>query len=98
MTRNHLVFLAAVTGAVLATQAQAAGTIDFSKAEGVATGVLASLRGTFATVFFGVAFVITGFMAAFNRLSWLWVTMVVVGAFLVFAGPGIVTNLKTAFS
>lgn len=75
-----------------------AQTIDFGKAEGVATGFLASLRGVFATAFFGIAFVITGFLAAFNRISWAWVALVVVGAFLVFAGPAIVANLRAAFS
>jgi type IV secretion system protein VirB2 len=73
-------------------------TIDFGKAEGVATGFLASLRGVFATAFFGIAFVVTGFLAAFNRISWAWVALVVVGAFLVFAGPAIVANLRAAFS
>jgi type IV secretion system protein VirB2 len=75
-----------------------AQTIDFGSAEGVATGVLASLRGVFATAFFGIAFVVTGFLAAFNRISWAWVALVVVGAFLVFAGPAIVANLRAAFS
>jgi type IV secretion system protein VirB2 len=75
-----------------------AQTIDFSDAEGVATGMLASLRGVFATAFFGIAFVVTGFLAAFNRISWAWVALVVVGAFLVFAGPAIVANLRAAFS
>ena len=36
----------------------------------VATGILASFRGTLATAFFGIAFVVTGFFAAFNRISW----------------------------
>lgn len=86
--------------AAIAIQANVAlaQTIDFSDAEGVATGVLASLRGVFATAFFGIAFVVTGFLAAFNRISWAWVALVVVGAFLVFAGPAIVANLRGAFS
>ena len=75
-----------------------AQTINFTKAEGVATGVLAALRGAFSTAFFGIAFVVTGFMAAFNRISWAWVALVVVGAFLVFAGPTVVANLRGAFS
>jgi type IV secretory pathway VirB2 component (pilin) len=60
--------------------------------------VLASFRGTLATAFFGIAFVVTGFLAAFNRISWAWVALVVVGAFLVFAGPAIVANLRSSFS
>jgi type IV secretion system protein VirB2 len=84
--------------AVIHTDVALAQTIDFGKAEGVATGFLASLRGVFATAFFGIAFVVTGFLAAFNRISWAWVALVVVGAFLVFAGPAIVANLRAAFS
>lgn len=96
ITPVFLLFLAAA----ITVQANAAlsQTIDFSDAEGVATGVLASLRGVFATAFFGIAFVVTGFLAAFNRISWAWVALVVVGAFLVFAGPAIVANLRAAFS
>lgn len=75
-----------------------AQTINFGKAEAVTTGVLATLRGTFSTAFFGIAFVVTGFMAAFNRISWAWVALVVVGAFFVFAGPAVVANLRSAFS
>lgn len=95
----HLAFVV-VLSATIALQANnvLAQTIDFSDAEGVATGVLASLRGVFATAFFGIAFVVTGFLAAFNRISWAWVALVVVGAFLVFAGPAIVANLRAAFS
>lgn len=80
------------------TEPTLAQTINFSKAEGVATGVLTTLRGAFSTAFFGIAFVVTGFMAAFNRISWAWVALVVVGAFFVFAGPAIVANLRSAFS
>lgn len=72
--------------------------VVFTKAENVATGLLASFRGTLATAFFGIAFVVTGFFAAFNRISWAWVALVVVGAFLVFAGPAIVANLRSSFS
>jgi len=97
MITTALLFLLAAAFTVQ-TDAALAQTIDFSDAEGVATGVLASLRGVFATAFFGIAFVVTGFLAAFNRISWAWVALVVVGAFLVFAGPAIVANLRAAFS
>ena len=95
---NMFIILGACALSLALSHPAVAGTISFSKAEAVATGVLASLRGTFATVFFGIAFVVTGFMAAFNRISWAWVALVVVGAFLVFAGPAIVANLKAAFA
>ncbi|NEY92024.1 TrbC/VirB2 family protein [Tabrizicola oligotrophica] len=99
MTYRQIAFVLSASALVLAvTQPALAQTIDFSKAEGVTTGVLTTLRGAFSTAFFGIAFVVTGFMAAFNRISWAWVALVVVGAFFVFAGPAIVANLRSAFS
>lgn len=83
---------------MLAQAEPAFAQVAFDKAETVATGLLAPLRGTLATAFFGIAFVVTGFLAAFNRISWAWVALVVVGAFLVFAGPAIVANLRASFS
>ena len=83
---------------MVGNDALAAGGIDFGKAEEVGTGLVASFRGTFATIFFSIAFVATGFFAAFNKISWGWVVGVVLGAFLVFAGPAIVANLRAAFS
>ena len=83
---------------VLAQSEPALAQVVFTKAERVATGVLASFRGVLATAFFGIAFVVTGFLAAFNRISWAWVALVVVGAFLVFAGPAIVPHLRSSFS
>ena len=98
LTATHAALGAAILIALSIADQGFAQTVDFGKAEGVATGVLASLRGVFATAFFGIAFVVTGFLAAFNRISWAWVALVVVGAFLVFAGPAIVANLRAAFS
>jgi len=83
---------------MLASAEPAMAQVAFDKAETVATGLLASFRGTLATAFFGIAFVVTGFLAAFNRISWAWVALVVVGAFLVFAGSAIVANLRASFS
>lgn len=98
-TYRQIAFLLSASALLLTiTQPAVAQTIDFSKAEGVTTGVLTTLRGAFSTAFFGIAFVVTGFMAAFNRISWAWVALVVVGAFFVFAGPAIVANLRSAFS
>lgn len=91
--------LALLAGLVTLSQVEPVlANIVFTKAENVATGVLDSFRGTLATAFFGIAFVVTGFLAAFNRISWAWVSLVVVGAFLVFAGPAIVANLRSSFS
>ena len=50
----------------LAQSEPALAQVVFTKAETVATGVLASFRGTLATAFFGIAFVVTGFLAAYN--------------------------------
>ena len=44
----------------------------------------------FATALFGIAFVVSGFLAVFSLISWAWVALVVVGAFLVCAGPAII--------
>ena len=98
LTPLHVAVAAAIIIALSIADQGFAQTVNFGKAEGVATGVLASLRGVFATAFFGIAFVVTGFLAAFNRISWAWVALVVVGAFLVFAGPAVVANLRAAFS
>ena len=83
---------------ILTATEPAMAQVVFTKAETVATGILASFRGTLATAFFGIAFVVTGFLAAFNRISWAWVALVVVGAFMVFAGPAVVANLRSSFS
>ena len=99
MKPTELALLGLTFCTLLIVQAEPAlAQVVFTKAERVATGVLASFRGTLATAFFGIAFVVTGFLAAFNRISWAWVALVVVGAFLVFAGPAIVANLRSSFS
>ena len=56
------------------------------------------IRGNIATVFFTVAIVLAGFAAAFNKISWMWVLMIAVGALLVFGAPGFVADLKAVFS
>lgn len=97
MQKSYLALLGLIS-CTLMTADPALAQVVFNKAENVATGLLASFRGTLATAFFGIAFVVTGFFAAFNRISWAWVALVVVGAFLVFAGPAIVANLRSSFS
>ena len=86
------VFAAALTS-LCARPALAA--IDFSKAEGLATSLATSLGGTFATAFFVIALIVAGFLAAFNRISWGWVGLIIVGGFLVFGAPQIVANLRS---
>ena len=99
MRTTHLALLGlSLCTLLLANADPATAQVVFTKAERVATGLLASFRGTLATAFFGIAFVVTGFLAAFNRISWAWVALVVVGAFMVFAGPAVVANLRSSFS
>ncbi len=60
--RNEQVALLGLTlcTLVLAQAEPALAQVVFTKAETVATGILASFRGTLATAFFGIAFVVTG--------------------------------------
>ncbi|WP_299592934.1 TrbC/VirB2 family protein [uncultured Tateyamaria sp.] len=83
---------------LVAANTSLAQTIDFSDAETLGTGFVASMRGTIATIAFSVAFIVTGFLAMMNKISWFWLFGVVLGAFLVFGGPGIVANLRAAFT
>ena len=77
-----------------APSAQAA--INFTKAEALATSIGTSLGGVLATAFFTIAIIIAGFLAAFNRISWMWVGLIVVGGFLVFGGPTLVADLRAS--
>lgn len=70
--------------------------IDFSKAENLTTSIASSLGGVFATAFFTIALIVAGFLAAFNRISWMWVGLIIVGGFLVFGGPNLVANLRAS--
>ena len=47
-------------------------------------------------VLIGIAIIIAGFLAAFNRISWMWVGLIVVGGFLVFGGPTLVADLRAS--
>lgn len=94
---NYAIALAAVSLVVFADSALAQA-IDFSKAEATGTSFIGSLRGTIATIFFTLALIVTGFLAAFNKIQWFWFFGVLIGAFLVFASPALVANLRAAFS
>lgn len=98
MSKTQMALMGLTLCTLILAMEPAMAQVVFTKAETVATGLLASFRGTLATAFFGIAFVVTGFLAAFNRISWAWVALVVVGAFLVFAGPAVVANLRSSFS
>ena len=74
--------LAALLVTVVAGDALAQSGVDFSKADTVGNDFVAWIRGNIATVFFTVALVLAGFAAAFNKISWMWVLMIAVGALL----------------
>ncbi len=88
----------ALVGSVLVVSEPAMAQVDFSKAEDVGEGFIASLRGKLATVILSLGFIITGYLASVNKISWGWVWGIVLAAFFIFAGPTIVDNLRAAFS
>ncbi len=92
--RAFAAFLAAPALALSASQVFAA--INFTKAEALTTSIATSLGGVFATAFFTIALIVAGFLAAFNRISWMWVGLIVVGGFLVFGGPTLVADLRAS--
>ena len=101
MTKNHSLMLALAAALVvtgIAGDALAQSAVDFSKADTVGTGFTTWIRGNIATVFFTVAIVLAGFAAAFNKISWMWVLMIALGALLVFGAPGFVADLRSVFS
>src|SRR3990167_9253273 len=99
MRNQHVALLGLTLCTLFLSQSEPAlAQVVFTKAETVATGVLASFRGTLATAFFGIAFVVTGFLAAFNRISWAWRPLVVGAPSLVSPAPAIVANLRSSFS
>ena len=101
MTKRHSLMLALASAALvagIAGDALAQSAVDFSKADTVGTGFTTWMRGNIATVFFTVASVLAGFAAAFNKISWMWVLMIALGALLVFGAPGFVADLRSVFS
>lgn len=81
-----------------ASEVLAQSAVDFSKVDRVGTGFITWLKGNIATAIFTGAFILCGFMAAFNRISWWWVVMVFVGGFFVFGGSTLVTQMKSALT
>jgi len=75
-------------------QGVVAQDIDFSAAEETGNQIIGFLRGPLATIIFVLAFAVTGFLAAMNRISWVWVGGVILGAVLVFGGPAFVDSLR----
>lgn len=81
----------------VASQAMAAG-VDFSDIDTTANGFTTWVRGNLAVAFFTAALAFAGLAASFNKISWMWVLMIALGAFLVFGGSAIVSELKSTFS
>lgn len=102
MTRFYTPLFCVALGlalAALATTAvaQTSGAVDFSKADELGSDLLGWMRGSLGTTVIAVAFAVTGFLAAFNRLSWMWPLMICVGAFLLFGGTQFAAELKSLF-
>lgn len=94
--RMALFFVVFVLLALFATDtlAQQQGGVQFSKIDTLGTSFITWIRGNPTTIFFTLALIVTGFAAAFNRISWMWVVMICVGAFFAFGAPAIVNQLK----
>lgn len=75
-----------------------AGGVQFSKIDTLGNSFITWIKGNPTTIFFTLALVITGFLAAFNRISWMWVGMICLGAFFAFGATNIVTQLKSIFT
>lgn len=96
-SRTHAIFLGlALLG--LSGAASAQGIAGLEGAEAAADGLASWMRGTFAKTVITIALAVCGFMATFRNLSWSWPLMVLVGAFFIFGGPGLVDQLVDWFS
>lgn len=82
---------------LVATDAMAQ-QVQFSKMDTLTGSFLTWLKGNPVTAFFTVALIAAGLLAAFNRISWMWVIMICVGAFLAFGASNIVAQLKSIFT
>ena len=97
--RNYaLVTLLALGSVMIVDPVFAQSAVDFSKADTVGNTFIDWMRGNAATILFTLAFVITGFMAAYNRLSWMWPIMICIGALLTFGAPTFVAELRAVFT
>lgn len=72
--------------------------VQFSKIDTLGTSFVNWLKNKPVTIFFTVALIISGLLAAFNKMSWFWVLMICVGAFLAFGAPTLVNQLKGVMS
>lgn len=103
---NHMqiaLYVALIVGAAMfatdvLAQTTTTGGVQFSKIDTLGNSFITWIKGNPTTIFFTLALVITGFLAAFNRISWMWVGMICLGAFFAFGATNIVTQLKSIFT
>ena len=96
--KNIAILSGVIIAAGIAGQEAAAQSIDFGKAENAGNQVIAFLRGPLATIVLVLAFCVAGFLAAMNRISWLWVGGIILAAIPIFGGPAFVDNLRSILS
>lgn len=81
----------------IAGHANAEGIAGLKGAETAADGFASWLRGNLAKTVITIALAVLGYMAVFKNLSWYWVLSVLFGAFFIFGGPGLATQLVSWF-
>lgn len=89
-----LMFVCMIAGDAFAQS----GGVQFGKIDNLGNSFINWLRNNPTRIFFTLALIVLGFLAAFNRISWMWVVMLCVGAFFAFGAPAIVQQLKTIFT
>ena len=98
MRNNIIIFSLAVAATALAVEPGLAANFDFKAAEDAGNEILAWMQGNLATILLTIALIVTGFLAAFNRIPWSWFWAVFFGAFIIFSASKIVTWLKAGFT
>ena len=86
-----------VFATVFSAAPHALAAVDFTKVSTEVNSFTTWLTGTFAKVIVTLALAIVGYMALFNRISWVWFGLIMVGAFLIFGGKTIMTALDGSF-
>lgn len=86
-----------VFATVFAVAPDAFAAVDFTKVSTEVNSFTTWLTGTFAKVIVTLALAIVGYMALFNRISWVWFGLIMVGAFLIFGGKTIMNALDSSF-
>lgn len=86
-----------VFATVFSAAPDAFAAVDFTKVSTEVNSFTTWLTGTFAKVIVTLALAIVGYMALFNRISWVWFGLIMVGAFLIFGGKTIMGALDSSF-